>query len=65
MSIVMDILFNNAKRADDIKQLHEHSKQLLMLWLHCPPTDHRQIQALNLLAKAILALQAAANSLGE
>ena len=61
----MDNLFVNAKRARDIKQLHRQSEQLLMVWLNCPPTDQRQMQALTLFAKAILALQTAANHLGD
>jgi hypothetical protein len=61
----MDNLFDSAKRAGDIKQLHLHAKQLLTVWLNYPPTDQRQIQALMLLANAILALQAAARNLND
>jgi hypothetical protein len=60
--------FDNAeninKTASNIKNLRYLAEQLLMDWLDSPPTERRQLQALNLLVDAVQSLNSACINLG-
>lgn len=49
---------------NDIKALYDLAEDVLLKWLDTPPTDRRQIKALELLADAGQNLHAACINLG-
>lgn len=55
---------NISKTANNIKKLHYHAEQLLVDWLDNPPTERRQMQALNLFVEAVQLLNASCINLG-
>ena len=55
---------NMLNTANEIKKLRDRGEQVLIEWLENPPTDRRQVQALNLIADAIQLLHAACVNLG-
>ncbi len=46
-------------KAADVKAIHHMSHRVLLDWLDKPPTDRREVQALQLLAEANQMLYAA------
>lgn len=51
-------------KTTDIKVVHDMVHQVLLNWLETPPTDRREVQALQLLAEANQMLYAACINLG-
>ncbi len=48
----------------DVKEVHDMVYQVLLDWLEAPPTERRELQALELLAEANQMLYAACINLG-
>ncbi len=48
----------------DVKEVHDMVYQVLLDWLETPPTERREVQALELLAEANQMLYAACINLG-
>lgn len=51
-------------KAVDVKAIHDMTHQVLLDWLDKPPTERREVQALQLLAEANQMLYAACINLG-
>ncbi|MGZ4959663.1 MAG: hypothetical protein ACXV7J_10440 [Methylomonas sp.] len=51
-------------KTTDIKVVHDMVHQVLLDWLDTPPTERREVQALQLLAEANQMLYAACINLG-